>query len=129
MKNELQKRIFDEFDEMFSERHLPMSQTTMCWGLEVGDGWFDLIYDVCKKIKPIAPQDFKFEQVKEKFGQLEMYVRNATDEIHNIINKARKESLTICEECGKEGKLIESSCHWFRVRCNDCWEKIPSEIR
>jgi len=129
MKHELQEKIFNEFDLMFSERHLPMIQTTMCWGLEVGDGWFDLIHDVCKKVLPIASPEFRFVQVKEKFGRLEMYTSGANDQIHEIINDASEKSLTICEECGKEGKLIESNRHWFRVRCDECWERLPIERR
>ena len=106
MRLELQEKIFKEFDLMFSERHLSMMKTTMCWGLDVGDGWFDLIYNVCKKIHSLASAEFRFTQVKEKFGRLEMYTYNASDEITDIIDEAREKSLTVCEECGEERKLI-----------------------
>jgi len=128
MRLELQEKIFKEFDLMFSERHLSMMKTTMCWGLEVGDGWYDLIYDVCKKIQPLVSPEFRFTQVKEKYGQLEMYTYNASDEISDIIDEASEKSLTVCEKCAEEGKLIENESHWFRVRCNKCWEELQTKL-
>ncbi len=51
MTKKLQDRLFKRFNNMFRERYLPMSQTCMCWGIDCGDGWFDLLCDLCEKLK------------------------------------------------------------------------------
>ncbi len=127
MKKELQEKIFKDFDSMFFERNLDMKKTAMCWSLDVEDGWYQLIYDTCQKIKLLVKDDFRFVQVKEKFGELRMYSNCANDEVEKIIDEATKKSITICEECGEEGKLREDQGHWFRTRCDKCWAKIVSK--
>ena len=51
MDKELQQQLFEKFPKLFKERNLPMSQTCMCWGLEVGDGWHDIIQNMCHCIQ------------------------------------------------------------------------------
>ena len=41
MKAELQQQIFAKYPKMFGDRTKPMTETCMCWGLEVGDGWYN----------------------------------------------------------------------------------------
>lgn len=126
MKQELQEKLFKDFYPMFEDRNLSMKETCMYWGIDVsGDGWFDLIYQLCEGVKKIAPSDFRFSQVKEKYGRLCLYTNYSIPAIDDIIEEAEEKSLTICEECGQSGKLIESSTHWFRTRCDKCWEKEP----
>ena len=50
MKAELQQKIFDKYPKMFGDRTKPMTETCMCWGLEVGDGWYDLIDVLCEAL-------------------------------------------------------------------------------
>jgi|688.fasta_scaffold217119_4 hypothetical protein len=50
MNSELQKKIFDKYPKMFGDRTKPMTETCMCWGLEVGDGWYDLIDVLCEAL-------------------------------------------------------------------------------
>jgi hypothetical protein len=117
------KKLLEDYPVMFRDHTLPMTQTCMCWLFECGDGWYDLIYDTCNKIKNLVGDDFRFVQVKEKFGGLEMYFDGGDDEIYDIISKANEKSFKICEECGTKGKLREDSGHWFVTMCNKCWEK------
>lgn len=50
MTPEKQQQLFDKYPELFKQRGLPMSQTYMCWGIEVGDGWYKLIDSLCEFI-------------------------------------------------------------------------------
>jgi hypothetical protein len=50
MKTELQKKIFDKYPKIFGDRTKPMNETCMCWGLEVGDGWYNLIDTLCEAL-------------------------------------------------------------------------------
>jgi hypothetical protein len=50
MRQELQQKLFDKYPKIFSDRAKPMTETCMCWGLEVGDGWYDLIDVLCEAL-------------------------------------------------------------------------------
>jgi hypothetical protein len=50
MKAELQEKLFSKYPKMFGDRTKPMNETCMCWGLEVGDGWYNLIDTLCEAL-------------------------------------------------------------------------------
>ena len=50
MKPELQEKIFNKYPKIFGDRTKPMNETCMCWGLEVGDGWYNLIDTLCEAL-------------------------------------------------------------------------------
>lgn len=35
--------LTQKYEPLYRDRNAPMTQTAMCWGFVVGDGWFDLI--------------------------------------------------------------------------------------
>jgi hypothetical protein len=47
MNEELQNKIFDKYPKIFRDRTLPMTQTCMCWGLSIGDGWSSIVESLC----------------------------------------------------------------------------------
>lgn len=115
---------------MFAERNLDMTKTAMMWGLDCGDGWFDLIWETCEKLKPMVSDDFRFSQVKEKYGGLRMYWNDNSkafrppghwDKISKIISKAEEKSETICELCGKPSTIRRTESDWLYNCCNECW--------
>ena len=89
-------------------------------GIECGDGWKDMLNNLTDEIKQIQP-DFKFSQVKEKFGTLRAYCMGAIDGVYDVIDKYEKISATTCEICGSKGKLCDDSW-WMKVICNKCKE-------
>lgn len=135
MSPELDKRLCEEFPEIFKNRHAPMSKTCMCWGFDVGDGWYDIIHEACEKLEQLR---FKTgmvvyaEQVKEKFGTLRFYINedgrrlkltksqrnevweNAVD----IVSEAEVKSSKICEECGNTGNINKRG--WKVTLCDEC---------
>lgn len=83
---------------------------------EVGVGWFDLVYKASERIENLinSEQDATPSQIKEKFGGLRFYVDLGKDpflkrEIKEILDKAEKDSLSICEMCGKPGSKVQPS--------------------
>jgi hypothetical protein len=50
MKSELQEKLFSKYPKIFGDRTKPMTETCMCWGLDVGDGWYDLIDILCESL-------------------------------------------------------------------------------
>ena len=47
MSPELDKQLCEKYPKIFKNRYGDMKETCMCWGLEVGDGWYNLIDHLC----------------------------------------------------------------------------------
>ena len=118
---EFDKMVCEKWPELFRQRHLPKTQTCMYWGLDIGNGWFPIIWDLCKKLDFIR-RSFgiivEFAQIKSKFGSLRTYVDYSapkdSDKIKNeeeaflifdivddIIGKYQRESAYTCSETGE----------------------------
>jgi hypothetical protein len=50
MSPELDKKLCEEFPEIFKNRHADMHSTAMCWGFDIGDGWYNIIYYLCSQL-------------------------------------------------------------------------------
>jgi hypothetical protein len=123
MKKSLENKIFKKYPLLFPNgRNVNPKESLICFGIETGDGWFDLINDLCESIMIMCPDSPPVvEQVKEKFGGLRFYINKGSNEVFNVIHYAENKSYTICETCGKQGKLRNGV--WFRTECNDCNNK------
>ena len=51
MKAELQEKLFAAYPNIFAQKDLDMTKTAMCWGVSCGDGWYDLIDELCGNIQ------------------------------------------------------------------------------
>ena len=89
--------------------------------LELGDGWFDLIYGLSKIIAAVDP-DCVAVQIKEKFGGLRFYVGATSERVHDLIHICEHLSFSVCEECGStKGVTTEGS--WAKTLCAECRER------
>ena len=210
LNQEFQKSILDRCPLLYAGRHSSIRESLIPFGFDVGDGWYDLLYNVsveleseiedlskehsfgcicsCKKEdhfcntgacqttykvplwKPkltfayyalndvrlstrvrVKIQKFKRKinrfvwwlagkgllyktsncecptytpnlpkatQVKEKFGELRLYMCFATDKMYNIIDNATRKSCTICEVCGESGET-RFDIGWDTTLCNE----------
>lgn len=103
---------------------------------EVEDGWLPLLEELITNAIALG-WNKQVRQVKEKFGGLRFYVGPCSDEVIDLIEEAGRKSYTICENCGKSGKLRKTVVgNWFFTNCDSCaanrtnfyGEKIKSEI-
>jgi hypothetical protein len=51
MKKELDERLCAKYPKIFRDRHADMKVTCMCWGLDVGNGWYHIIDMLCATIQ------------------------------------------------------------------------------
>lgn len=121
MKKELDDSLCAKYPEIFADRHKSMQETCMCWGFECGDGWYDLIDNLCSLIQnhiewSKCPQVVA-EQVKEKFGGLRFYYRGGDDFVSGAVSMADMLSYTICDVCGNKGTRNEEG--WISTRCEE----------
>ena len=137
MNSELQQKLFTDFPLLFDNRHKSPMESPMCFGVEVGDGWYDLVRSVCWMIKQHEdnkrwqkewrekqnqdptdePEYFpvKFDQVKEKFGGLRIYHSGGDEYVEGLISLAEAYSYHVCEICGNKGEANKGG--WIAVRC------------
>lgn len=132
MNKELDEALVRDFPLLYADRHAHMISTAMCWGFECGDGWEPLIRKLSQKLEdlikaepPEAHAYLKASQVKEKYGTLRVYLAGGTDAMYKEISLADKESATICEYCGKPGRLTGSG--WYTTQCVECCPDEPEE--
>lgn len=74
MKKELDEKLTQEHPTLFGDRFAPMTQTCMCWGFGVGDGWYDLLKEAADQLEPLCRQAYERDAVLEKSWY--KYVRN-----------------------------------------------------
>lgn len=115
--------IFDsmqeERDKMGIEPFHPIA-----FGFECGDGWADLLVELCEKIQsrlntfePQVASEIVALQVKEKYGTLRFYISAYDDTIGGYIREAEKKSAVTCERCGKVGSVRGSV--WLYAACDE----------
>lgn len=119
------EKLFKDFPRLFQGKDHGMQRNLMCFGFECGDGWFDLIYQLCADLeaeyqkldpKDLDENDYIAFQVKEKFGGLRFYLSSETDAMYKLTDAAEDKSFTICEDCGNPGKPRGGG--WIRTLCD-----------
>jgi len=125
--SEKYEQMMKQFPHLYADRNASMQVTCMCWGIDCGEGWHDIIRDLSAeleamilKLPPEAQEQVKASQVKEKYGGLRFYMTASTDEMEKAIGRASRKCSTICEDCGQPGKN-EELFGWWRTRCHDCY--------
>jgi hypothetical protein len=124
MKNELDMALCAKYPKIFGDRNKPMSETAMCWGFCCGEGWYNIIDQLCDNIQNHIDWQAKqgkdipqvvAMQVKEKFGTLRFYYNGGDDVIDGMVRMAESMSAVTCEECGAPGTTEGQG--WITTRC------------
>lgn len=130
----------DEFDQMmcrkfpsiFADRNKPMNETCMCWGFDVGPGWYPILLDLCTKIDVLCRLSgcqVVADQVKEKYATLRFYFHTLPpqdtpedkiypddaciidDIVQDVVNQAESKTGMTCEKCGEYGERRVFGCY------------------
>ena len=112
MNSELRKSLRERFlSEMFNNRFR---------GFECGDGWLQIVQEMLEDLEPLVKNrsDFSILQIKEKFGDLRVYVEGyLTDEINNVFNLAELKASETCDICGEKA-VKDYDEGWITIRCD-----------
>ena len=125
----LQKELYEKYPKIFIQKDQPMQLTCMCWGIDTGNGWYNIIDQLCKQIQwhidknlneDENPEQIQVEatQVKEKYGSLRFYYIGGNEFISGLVSMAEALSAVTCERCGAPGK--QNSHGWIRTLCSEC---------
>jgi len=132
MKKELQQQLFDACPLLYrytiNDDRTKGLHRLMTLGICCGDGWFSLLLDVSTKVEEISEKMKRQGHeksslpaalwVKEKYGELCLYIDNETYEIEVLVAQTEQKSATTCEVCGSEGKMRTRG--WISCLCDDC---------
>lgn len=116
MTEDRQQELFAEFPDLFALRHEPATVSCMAWGIECGDGWYDLLREACYLIQ--SDKQIQFTQVKEKYGGLRLYFLGGGDFEDGVVAMAERASYMICERCGSRGRPNDGG--WISTLCDSC---------
>ncbi len=144
MNTKLQEKLYEKYPEIFKDKGLPESDSSMYRGIETGDGWYGLINILCEQLQwqttaNSYPQVVA-EQVKQECGSFNFLFRTEETEASQKFNGSRRpeylrgmvhfaESMSkmICEKCGAAGKPHGWAPRMY-VRCDDCYEEIAERV-
>lgn len=162
MKTELQANLAEEFEFM---RRKPVPEDGMivnvydAFGIEAGNGWYQLLYDMCKEIAEVLEAEEKtdhivVDQIKEKFGSLRFYyhfegmepgiqafdfigqgsirIMPGKDDAYQKISKiVQKYEDKSKEVCEICGceGTVRTDLRWIRALCDTCYSKCPERAK
>jgi hypothetical protein len=132
MTKELELKLVEKYPNILCEYGGDMKKTCMHFGMECGDGWYDLLDELLAKlnyISNVSGVQVVADQIKEKFGTLRFYystvAKNDLDLnvivckiIDDIVDRAEKCSGYVCEKTGKTGVLC-SRGGWLKTVSKD----------
>lgn len=143
MKKELELKLVEKYPTILMDYGGDKRHTCMHWGMECGDGWYNLLDELLEKLDYISKNtgtQVVADQIKEKFGTLRFYystiiktdfnVEPIIDKIiSDIVQSAERKSAHICENTGKGGYLCGRG-GWLRTLSKEEADKenyIPTD--
>ena len=70
MRRELDEALCAKYPLIFKDRNADMRTTAMCWGLECGDGWYNIIDVLCGLLTSEYRQaQSRYDFIKDKVDQ------------------------------------------------------------
>jgi hypothetical protein len=128
MNKELELKLLEKYPTILQDYGGDKRHTCMHWGMECGDGWYDLLDTLLEKLNYISNHSgiqVIANQIKEKFGTLRFYYSTVVKTdlnidpivekiIEDIVSNAEKRSAYMCENTGKGGYLC-SKGGWLRT--------------
>lgn len=132
MHADLEAQLVAKYPALFSGKDKPITENLMAFGCECGDGWFEILSNLCFEIqqhiknghyKPEQP--YELFQIKEKFAGLRVYDNGHDDYIAGLIAMAEAMSYKTCETCGNKGEVCvpKNGGIWYSTKCPACAEK------
>jgi hypothetical protein len=94
----------------------------------VGEGWRPILTRLHEQVVALVP-GYRVAQVKEKFGELRVYLTldpdldgnispHVNSHIYGLLDAAEDESRRTCEDCGNPGTQVGMG--WVKTLCPGC---------
>jgi len=133
MSPKLEKILLKKYPKIFPNgRNVDPRVSLICFGFEIGDGWFWLLDQLCATIQnyidhtvPAPPQVVAL-QVKEKYANLRFYYSGGDDYVYGMLRYAEHLSGITCEACGStDPKHVGQTTRcYYKICCAECIQKL-----
>ena len=106
-----------------------------CMLEDIPYGWFDAFGEMmCEELDALIKQknladEFRFDQIKEKYGELRLYAHPYDQDIEDVLDKYSLLSGNICINCGEPDVPMLTLNGWVEPYCKNCYTKIVSRRR
>ena len=103
MKKELQDKLYSKYPKLFGQKDQSMYQTCMCWGLECGSGWYNIIDNACRLIQWNIDQTRKNRAMALAYNRrLQKAIDGNTQDLERFYNKLYTDKAQISERVKQE---------------------------
>ena len=125
MNKELSRKLTEKYPQLlrYVDGSCGRYKNSESYDFQCGDGWHDLVDNMCREIVSLGDPNVVLVQVKEKFGYLRVYCEQVENrDVYVVISNHEERSVTTCMSCGNnEGKLGGKG--WVNVLCDPCRAK------
>jgi hypothetical protein len=105
LNQKLTEQLYHAFPHLYRGRLKSRYESSMCWGFECGDGWYQVIYDLSQSLSDYLEEhpelDFEVMQVKSKLGTFHFHINYRDSTTARMVEQARARASNICEVTGK----------------------------
>ena len=96
MDMELDKKLCAAYPKLFANRNAPMQETCLCWGFTHGDGWYNIIDQLCGNIQHHIDWKERQREVAIKINAMATQLKAGNSELFdedmkNMLNTDYKE--------------------------------------
>ena len=81
MRQELDEKLCADYPEMFVNRDADMMTTAMCWGFSCGDGWYNILNNLCNNIQHHINWKEKQHHAAIKYNEMASQVKDGNLEL------------------------------------------------
>jgi hypothetical protein len=92
------------------------------WKKAFGEQWAKDVQEAIDKLPINTKREAYILDIKEKFGQLRVFLSVFSEELEEVLKKYEKISEQICHRCGKS--KTEGFGGWFSYLCDDCEQEL-----
>ena len=118
-REEMEKKLLDDFWFMKDD-------DGTCFPMEWGNGWLAEFYELCRQLTTEVSEDFKWAQLKEKYGGARCYYwGHITPYGEELICQFEIDMQSVCEVCGEPSTLRTDG--WWMSLCDQCYKENLKE--
>jgi hypothetical protein len=92
------------------------------WKIAFGEQWAEEVQEVINKMPISARKEACILDIKEKYGQLCVFLSVHSDELAEVLKRYERLSEDICPKCGKTKHKNFSG--WINLLCDDCMKAL-----
>lgn len=127
MSPELDELLVVKYPKIFRNRFAPMSETCMCWGFSHGDGWYNLIDNLCANIQHHIDWSRKQRAMALRFNRaLSRSTKNNVEPLIRFFANGKKPSEWAVKQAHEIFEDIEPQC---RIVPEACRQVVADQVK